>query len=66
MPALPDPAMQTHDLGIRSLSDGVPADVLVVALTIASVLTPLIFQRTITAGLTAGGLKGRAVRGATP
>ncbi|MBD3551530.1 hypothetical protein [Streptomyces sp. SP18CM02] len=59
---LPDPTMQILALGICSLSDGVPADVLIVAPTIASAHTPLIFRRIIVAGLTTGGLKGWAVR----
>ncbi|WP_159011416.1 hypothetical protein [Streptomyces sp. NRRL F-3273] len=58
--------MQILALGICSLSDGVPADVLIVAPTIASAHTPLIFQRTIVAGLTTGGLKGWAVRWRSP
>ncbi|MEU4920384.1 carbohydrate ABC transporter permease [Streptomyces parvus] len=61
MLTLPDPAMQTLNVGIYSLSNGVPANVLIAALTIASIPTLLIFlifQRNIMAGLTAGGLKG--------
>ncbi|MFJ2744852.1 carbohydrate ABC transporter permease [Streptomyces sp. NPDC087440] len=58
---LPDPAKQTLNVGIYSLSNGVPVNVLIAALTIASIPTLLIFlifQRNIMSGLTAGGLKG--------
>ncbi|MEU8762419.1 carbohydrate ABC transporter permease [Streptomyces sp. NPDC048659] len=58
---LPDPAKQTLNVGIYSLSNGVPVNVLIAALTIASLPTLivfLIFQRNIMGGLTAGGLKG--------
>ncbi|WP_261717321.1 carbohydrate ABC transporter permease [Streptomyces sp. FZ201] len=61
MLTLPDPAKQTLNVGIYSLSSGVPVNVLIAALTIASVPTLLIFlifQRNIMSGLTAGGLKG--------
>ncbi|MFJ3583290.1 carbohydrate ABC transporter permease [Streptomyces sp. NPDC090127] len=61
MLTLPDPAMQTLNVGIYSLSNGVPVNVLIAALTIASVPTLiifLVFQRNIMSGLTAGGLKG--------
>ncbi|MFF9347060.1 carbohydrate ABC transporter permease [Streptomyces sp. NPDC014734] len=61
MLTLPDPAMQTLNVGIYSLSNGVPENVLIAALTIASLPTLLIFlvfQRNIMGGLTAGGLKG--------
>lgn len=61
MLTLPDPAKQTLNVGIYSLSNGVPQNVLIAALTIASVPTLLIFllfQRNIMSGLTAGGLKG--------
>ncbi|MFC9621786.1 carbohydrate ABC transporter permease [Streptomyces sp. NPDC056930] len=61
MLTLPDPAMQTLNVGIYSLSNGVPENVLIAALTIASLPTLLIFlifQRNIMSGLTAGGLKG--------
>ncbi|GAB2581933.1 carbohydrate ABC transporter permease [Streptomyces capparidis] len=61
MLTLPDPAKQTLNVGIYSLSNGVPVNVLIAALTIASlptVLIFLIFQRNIMSGLTAGGLKG--------
>ncbi|MFI5801565.1 carbohydrate ABC transporter permease [Streptomyces sp. NPDC051561] len=58
---LPDPSKQTLNVGIYSLSNGVPVNVLIAALTIASIPTLLIFlifQRNIMSGLTAGGLKG--------
>ncbi|MFV0137565.1 carbohydrate ABC transporter permease [Streptomyces sp. HMX87] len=61
MLTLPDPALQTLNVGIYSLSNGVPVNVLIAALTIASLPTLLIFlifQRNIMSGLTAGGLKG--------
>ncbi|WP_017237391.1 carbohydrate ABC transporter permease [Streptomyces sp. SS] len=61
MLTLPDPSKQTLNVGIYSLSTGVPVNVLIAALTIASVPTLLIFlvfQRNIMSGLTAGGLKG--------
>ncbi|MFD9857213.1 carbohydrate ABC transporter permease [[Kitasatospora] papulosa] len=61
MITLPDPGKQTLNVGIYSLSNGVPQNVLIAALTIASVPTLLIFllfQRNIMSGLTAGGLKG--------
>ncbi|MEU1126911.1 carbohydrate ABC transporter permease [Streptomyces sp. NPDC005899] len=61
MLTLPDPSKQTLNVGIYSLSNGVPANVLIAALTIASIPTLLIFmifQRNIMSGLTAGGLKG--------
>ncbi|MFD5587721.1 carbohydrate ABC transporter permease [Streptomyces sp. NPDC058733] len=61
MLTLPDPAKQTLNVGIYSLSNGVPVNVLIAALTIASVPTLLlflVFQRNIMSGLTAGGLKG--------
>lgn len=61
MLTLPDPSRQTLNVGIYSLSTGVPENILVAALTIASVPTLLIFlifQRNIMSGLTAGGLKG--------
>ncbi|MFI1397161.1 carbohydrate ABC transporter permease [Streptomyces sp. NPDC020681] len=61
MLTLPDPSKQTLNVGIYSLSNGVPENVLIAALTIASVPTLLIFlafQRNIMSGLTAGGLKG--------
>ncbi len=61
MLTLPDPATQTLNVGIYSLSNGVPVNVLIAALTIASLPTLLIFlvfQRNIMSGLTAGSLKG--------
>jgi multiple sugar transport system permease protein len=61
MLTLPDPAKQTLNVGIYSLSTGVPVNVLIAALTIASIPTLvlfLVFQRNIMSGLTAGGLKG--------
>jgi multiple sugar transport system permease protein len=61
MLTLPDPGKQTLNVGIYSLSTGVPENILIAALTIASVPTLLIFlvfQRNIMSGLTAGGLKG--------
>ncbi|MEU6775081.1 carbohydrate ABC transporter permease [Streptomyces sp. NPDC046759] len=61
MLTLPDPTEQTLNVGIYSLSSGVPVNVLIAALTIASLPTLLIFlvfQRNIMSGLTAGGLKG--------
>ncbi|HZG06689.1 MAG TPA: carbohydrate ABC transporter permease [Streptomyces sp.] len=61
MLTLPDPAKQTLNVGIYSLSSGVPENVLIAALTIASVpmlIIFLVFQRNIMSGLTAGGLKG--------
>ncbi|MEV5604954.1 carbohydrate ABC transporter permease [Streptomyces sp. NPDC052299] len=61
MLTLPDPNKQTLNVGIYSLASGVPENVLIAALTIASIPTLLIFllfQRNIMSGLTAGGLKG--------
>ncbi|MGW7290269.1 carbohydrate ABC transporter permease [Streptomyces sp. NPDC054847] len=61
MLTLPDPTKQTLNVGIYSLSTGVPENILIAALTIASIPTLLIFllfQRNIMSGLTAGGLKG--------
>jgi multiple sugar transport system permease protein len=61
MLTLPDPARQTLNVGIYSLSNGVPMNTLIAALTMASLPTLiifLIFQRNIMGGLTAGGLKG--------
>ncbi|MGN9790584.1 carbohydrate ABC transporter permease [Streptomyces sp. OZ13] len=61
MLTLPDPTKQTLNVGIYSLSTGVPENILIAALTIASIPTLLIFllfQRSIMSGLTAGGLKG--------
>lgn len=61
MLTLPDPGGQTLNVGIYSLANGVPENVLIAALTIASVPTLivfLVFQRNIMSGLTADGLKG--------
>ncbi|GAA3477001.1 carbohydrate ABC transporter permease [Streptomyces yanii] len=61
MLTLPDPSGQTLNVGIYSLANGVPENVLIAALTIASVPTLivfLVFQRNIMSGLTAGGIKG--------
>ncbi|MEV6105133.1 carbohydrate ABC transporter permease [Streptomyces sp. NPDC051940] len=58
---VPDPDKQTLNTGIYSLANGVPMNILIAALTIASVPTLLIFlafQRNIMNGLTAGSLKG--------
>lgn len=58
MLTLPDPSKQTLNVGIYSLSNGVPVNVLIAALTMASLPTLvifLIFQRNIMSGLTAGG-----------
>jgi len=57
----PDPTKQPINVGIYSLSQGTPQNVLIAALAIASIPTVvifLIFQRNIMSGLTAGGLKG--------
>ncbi|AXI81147.1 carbohydrate ABC transporter permease [Peterkaempfera bronchialis] len=57
----PDPAKQTLNIGIRSLSTGVPQNLVIAALAIASAPTIvffLIFQRNIMSGLTTGSLKG--------
>ncbi|MDH6115228.1 multiple sugar transport system permease protein [Kitasatospora sp. MAP12-15] len=59
--AEPDPAQQTLNAGIYSLSLGVPENVLIAAAAISAVPTVvffLIFQRSIMSGLTAGSLKG--------
>jgi multiple sugar transport system permease protein len=59
--AEPDPTKQTLNVGIYSLSQNVPQNIIVAALAIAAVPTVvvfLIFQRNIMSGLTAGGLKG--------
>ncbi|MFD8986148.1 carbohydrate ABC transporter permease [Streptomyces sp. NPDC059564] len=61
MLTLPDPALQTLNVGIYSLSRGVPENHLTAALAMASAPTLvlfLIFQRNIMGGLTAGSLKG--------
>ncbi|GAA3059017.1 carbohydrate ABC transporter permease [Kitasatospora albolonga] len=57
----PDPANQTLNIGIKSLAMGVPQNVIIAALAIASLPTIaffLLFQRNIMSGLTSGGLKG--------
>jgi multiple sugar transport system permease protein len=57
----PDPAKQPINIGINSLSQGVPENVLIAALAISAIPTLLIFllfQRNIMSGLTAGSLKG--------
>ncbi|MEZ0091393.1 carbohydrate ABC transporter permease [Streptacidiphilus sp. EB129] len=59
--AEPDPARQTLNAGIYSLSLGVPENVLIAAAAISAVPTVLfflVFQRSIMSGLTAGSLKG--------
>lgn len=61
MLTLPDPALQTLNVGIYSLSRGVPENHLTAALAMASAPTLIlfmIFQRNIMGGLTAGSLKG--------
>ncbi|WP_328913105.1 MULTISPECIES: carbohydrate ABC transporter permease [unclassified Streptomyces] len=57
----PDPKNQPINIGINSLSQGVPENVLIAALAISALPTLLIFllfQRNIMSGLTAGSLKG--------
>lgn len=57
----PDPKKQPINIGINSLSQGVPQNVIIAALAISAVPTLLIFllfQRNIMSGLTAGSLKG--------
>ncbi|WP_330333076.1 carbohydrate ABC transporter permease [Streptomyces sp. NBC_00536] len=61
MLTLPDPALQTLNVGIYSLSTGVPENHLIAALAMAcapTLIVFLIFQRNIMSGLTAGSLKG--------
>ncbi|MER6779357.1 MULTISPECIES: carbohydrate ABC transporter permease [unclassified Streptomyces] len=61
MLTLPDPALQTLNVGIYSLSTGVPENHLIAALAMASAPTLLVFlafQRNFMGGLTAGSLKG--------
>jgi multiple sugar transport system permease protein len=59
--AEPDPTKQTLNVGIYSLAQNVPQNILVAALAVAAVPTLvifLVFQRNIVSGLTAGSLKG--------
>lgn len=59
--AEPDPNKQTLNVGIYSLSQNVPQNILIAALAIAAVPTVvifLVFQRNIMSGLTAGSVKG--------
>ncbi|MER5732226.1 carbohydrate ABC transporter permease [Streptomyces sp. NPDC002138] len=61
MLTLPDPALQTLNVGIYSLAAGVPENHLIAALAMAcapTLIVFLIFQRNIMSGLTAGSLKG--------
>jgi multiple sugar transport system permease protein len=58
---LTDTSAQTVNIGLYQLSVGLPENILIAALAIASVPTILfflIFQRNIMSGLTAGSLKG--------
>jgi multiple sugar transport system permease protein len=58
---LTNTSAQTVNIGLFQLSVGLPENVLIAALAIASVPTVLfflVFQRNIMSGLTAGGLKG--------
>jgi multiple sugar transport system permease protein len=58
---LTDTSVQTVNIGLYQLSVGLPQDILIAALAIASVPTILfflVFQRNIMSGLTAGSLKG--------
>jgi multiple sugar transport system permease protein len=58
---LPDRSKQTVNVGLYTLNSGMPENVLIASLAIASIPTILfflIFQRNIMAGLTAGSLKG--------
>ena len=58
---LTDTSVQTVNVGLNQLSVGIPQNVLIAALAIASVPTIvffLIFQRNIMSGLTAGSMKG--------
>jgi multiple sugar transport system permease protein len=58
---LTNTSAQTVNIGLFQLSVGLPQNILIAALAIASVPTIaffLIFQRNIMSGLTAGGLKG--------
>ncbi|MEU3460059.1 carbohydrate ABC transporter permease [Streptomyces sp. NPDC006733] len=57
----PDTDKQPINIGINSLSQGVPQNVLIAALAISALPTIaifLLFQRNIMSGLTAGSLKG--------
>ncbi len=54
-------SVETVNVGLNQLSVGIPQNVFIAALAIASVPTIvffLVFQRNIMAGLTAGGTKG--------
>jgi multiple sugar transport system permease protein len=58
---LTNTSAQTVNIGLNQLAVGLPENILIAALAIASVPTIvffLVFQRNIMAGLTAGGLKG--------
>lgn len=58
---LTDTSAQTVNIGLYQLSVGLPLQILIASLAIASVPTIvffLVFQRNIMSGLTAGGLKG--------
>jgi multiple sugar transport system permease protein len=58
---LSDRSKQTVNVGLYTLNSGMPENVLIASLAIASIPTILfflIFQRNIMAGLTAGSLKG--------
>jgi multiple sugar transport system permease protein len=58
---LTNTADQTINIGLFQLSVGLPENILIAALAIASIPTIvffLIFQRNIMSGLTAGSLKG--------
>lgn len=57
----PDPKKQPINIGINSLSQGVPQNVIIAGLAVSAVPTLvifLLFQRNIMSGLTAGSLKG--------
>lgn len=59
--AEPDPTRQTLNVGIYSLAQNVPQNILIAALAIAAaptVVVFLVFQRNIMSGLTTGSLKG--------
>jgi multiple sugar transport system permease protein len=58
---LTDTSVQTVNIGLYQLSVGLPQNILIAALAIASVPTILfflVFQRNIMSGLTAGSIKG--------